>query len=273
MGVWSCLTVDICVRPKTSGNTAQCIWATFPGQRHFPYLLKLLRKRGSILSHRWGPWQRRRRVLPACLPARRGATRRPQCVRACVRLGKVAERCTCVSSVPRVNILSQLHCTSSCVKGAPSVHRRRRMLDIKKKTQRESQWVVVVWVWGVIQVYGVLDLIVAKFCPVKQAGWRTMQRFLLRSLVWFRSYQCSVDRVNTELEGISSCFGCSHLKSTLHTVLGGRRWTSRDRRPVWILADPSCKAPLWVVSFFVVVLSVWLFVCFFTQSEYKMSNQ
>lgn len=61
------------------------------------------------------------------------------CVRACVRLGKVAERCTCVSSVPRVNILSQLHCTSSCVKGAPSVHMRRRMLDLKKtKTERIS---------------------------------------------------------------------------------------------------------------------------------------
>lgn len=76
----------------------------------------------------------------------------------------------------------------------------------------------MVWVWGVIQVYSVLDLIMAKFCPVKQTGWRPMQCFLLRSLVWYRSYQCSVDRVNTDLEGISSCFGCSHLKSTLHTV-------------------------------------------------------
>lgn len=78
----------------------------------------------------------------ACLPARRGPTCRPQSVCARVRLGKVAERRTCASSVPRVNILSQLHCTSSCVKGAPSVHRRSRMLDIKKKTQSESQWVV-----------------------------------------------------------------------------------------------------------------------------------
>lgn len=76
----------------------------------------------------------------ACLPASQKGSDTPTavCVRACVRLGKVAERCTCVSSVPRVNILSQLHCTSSCVKGAPSVHRRRRMLDIKKKKHRAN---------------------------------------------------------------------------------------------------------------------------------------
>lgn len=208
-----------------------------------------------------------------CLPASQKGSDTPTavCVRACVRLGKVAERCTCASSMPRVNILSQLHCTSSCVKGAPSVHRRRRMLDIKKK-QSESQWVVVVWVWGVIQVYSVLDLIVAKFCPVKQAGWRTMQCYLLRSLVWFRSYQCSVDRVNTELEGISSCFGCSHLKSTLHTVLGEFGEPHKTEGQSEFLQIHLAKLHCGLFLFF--CCFVCLVIClFFYPIEYKMSNQ
>lgn len=67
---------------------------------------------------------------PACQPEGERHADRSVCARVCVRSGKVAERCTCVSSVPRVNILSQLHCTSSCVKGAPSVHMRRRMFSV-----------------------------------------------------------------------------------------------------------------------------------------------
>lgn len=70
-----------------------------------------------------------------CLPASQKGSDTPTAV--CVRLGKVAARRPCVSSVPRVNILSQLHCTSSCVKSAPSVHRRQRMFD-RKKDRKEG---------------------------------------------------------------------------------------------------------------------------------------
>lgn len=125
-------------------------------------------------------------------------------------------------TVPKVNNLSQLHCTSPCVKRAPSVQRCR------------SGGVAVGM--GAIDFLGVFYLI---FCPGKEVAAES-EDFSVRSLIRCRSYHCTVEGVNTELKGISACLGCSHEKSASHIIPSQ--------------SDHCCRTRL-------AYLKVWSYIC------------